>query len=162
MGGSRPYTEGLANPTQPHREAKMPAILGCVLTTQCPQGSVGSQFNIEVKAGSQSYLVETIKPDEQLDTEIHGPPASVNIQSDWPSMVTFVSGEGDDETRVSVNLGGSRQNCKPFFFLADFAGACDMDSLKKIIVSNPAVDYSESGVALGKRATVSILTASKP
>ena len=137
----------------------MASIIGCSISTQCPQGSVGSQFNVEVKQLSQQHVSESLNPDEVLDIPVVGAPASVNIQSDYPVELRFTWADGDS---VEVALKGAKAGGQPFFFLAGFAGLSDMDNLTSIQVKNFTHKFNEDGVPMGKRAVVQALIALKP
>jgi len=139
----------------------MAAIIGCSITTQCPQGSVGSQFNVDVKAGSQTHVCETLKPDESFTVDVHDSPASLNIQSDFPSRITLVSDEAEGES-AAVELKGTKKGGRPFFFLDGFAGAGNLDGLTKIVIQNVALRYNDNGTPLGKKALFRVLLAAKP
>ena len=139
----------------------MAAIIGCSITTQCPQGSVSSQFNVDVKAGSQTHVCETLVPDDSFTLDVHSAPASLNIQSDFPVRLTLVSGEGDAVESTVVELDGTKKGGMPFFFLAGFAGLCDLDELSKVVIQNPAVKYNDAGTPLGKKAVFRVLLAAK-
>lgn len=139
----------------------MAAILGCSITTQCPQGGIGSQFNVPVKPGSQTHVCETLKPDVDISLEVRDPLASLNIQSDYPAQVTLHF-KAEETEPVVVQLDGTNKGGRPYFFLEGFAGSCDLDNLGSIVVKNVATKYNDSGTALGKMATVRVLFAAKP
>ena len=140
----------------------MVAIIGCSITTQCPQGSVGSQFNVPVKVGSQVHVCDTLKPDESFSLDVHDAPASLSVQSDFPVRVTLVMKEDSDVESVVMDLDGTKKHGRPFFFLDGFAGASDLDDLDKVVIQNVATKYNDQGTALGKRALFRILLAAKP
>jgi len=139
----------------------MASIIGCTVTSQCPQGSVGSQFNVDVKPGSQTHVCEALLPDEKFTLDVRDAPASLNIQSDFAVRITLVSGEGE-ENSVVVELDGTRKGGRPFFFLDGFAGASNMDDLTQIVIQNVATKWNDNGIALGKKATFRVLLAAKP
>ncbi len=141
----------------------MASIIGCSVTTQCPQGSVGSQFNVEVKPGSQRHVCETLLPDEKFVLDVTGPPASLNIQSDFPVKVRVIEDrEGEDPVVDVVELPGTRLGGRPLFFLDGFSGVASMDRVTSIEVVNEATSHSEDGRALGKKAVFRVLMADKP
>ena len=141
----------------------MASILGCSVTTQCPQGSVGSQFNVEVKPGSQKHVCESLLPDEKFVIDVTGPLASLNIQSDFPVQVRVIEDRDGEDPSVDVAvLLGSRLDGRPLFFLDGFSGLADMDRVTSIEVVNVATSYSEDGLARGKKAMFRALMAEKP
>jgi hypothetical protein len=141
----------------------MASIVGCSVTTQCPQGSVGSQFNVEVKPGSQKHVCESLLPDEKFVIDVPGPLASLNIQSDFPVQVRVIEDRDGEEPSVEVAvLLGSRLDGRPLFYLDGFSGVADMDRVTSIEVVNVATSYSEEGLARGKKVVFRALMAEKP
>jgi len=127
-------------------------MIGCSITTQAPQGGVGSQFDIHVKAEPPRVEHRRLDPDETFAMDVYAEPAVLHVQSDFPVKLRMLDADG--KVLLNRNLDGQRQRGMPFVYVLDVINEehAEMMSKVKKVEARP-LDH--------KRTTLSYMIASK-